>query len=110
MRHTEFILEKRQKEDLNLLKKFKSLANDYLSMNNIERRQIADRLAQAERKITRRTVESVTGAGSIASVAGNVGAGGMQRRNPDGTAVNALDSDTPLMGKKRTKKKKTKEV
>ena len=47
-----------------------------------------------------------TGAGAVATVAGAVG--GMQKRNPDGTAVNALDQDNLLGGK--TKKKKSKKT
>lgn len=47
-----------------------------------------------------------TSAGSIASVSRNVG--GMQRRNPNGTAVNALDQDTGFFGEKTKKKNKKK--
>ena len=46
-----------------------------------------------------------TGSGSVATVVGGVG--GMQKRNPDGTAVNALDQDNLLGGNTKIKKKQT---
>ena len=48
-----------------------------------------------------------TGAGAVATVVGGVG--GMQKRNPDGTAVNALDQDNLLGGKPKKKKNKSKQ-
>ncbi len=48
-----------------------------------------------------------TSAGSVAAVAAPIG--GMQSRqpkNPDGTAKNALDSDTLMAGKKKKTKSK----
>ncbi len=49
-------------------------------------------------------IKEDTTAGSIATVASSVG--GMQRRNPNGTAVNALDQDSNIFGNKKRKKKK----
>ena len=46
-----------------------------------------------------------TGAGSVATAVGGVGA--MQKRNPDGTAKNALDQDN-LFGNKKKKPKRKK--
>ena len=45
-----------------------------------------------------------TTSGSIATVA--TGGMTMQRRNVDGTAVNALDQDENIFGKRRKKKEK----
>ena len=47
-----------------------------------------------------------TTAGAIATVATPVGGNKMQKRNPDGTAKNALDSDTLMAGKKKKTKNK----
>ena len=48
-----------------------------------------------------------TSAGSVSAVPMSVG--GMQKRNPDGTAVSALDQDTNIFGNgKKTKKNKKK--
>ena len=52
-------------------------------------------------------VSETTSAGSVAAVAAPIG--GMQSRqpkNPDGTARNALDSDTLMAGKKKKTKSK----
>ena len=46
-----------------------------------------------------------TGAGSVATAVGGIGA--MQKRNPDGTAKNALDQDS-LFGNKKKKSKSKK--
>lgn len=114
MRHKEFILEKDQKDDLNHISKLKTLAGNHLDLGSVETKRIFDRFKKAENRvrlrtrgspgIRRSTAESVTSASSVASVSGNVSTS-MQRRNPNGTAVNALDSDTPLMGKKKNSKK-----
>jgi len=112
MRHKEFILEKDQKDDLNHISKLKTLAGNHLDLGSVETKRIFDRFKKAENRVRlrtkghnrRSTAESVTSASSVASVSGNVGTS-MQRRNPNGTAVNALDSDTPLMGKKKNSKK-----
>jgi len=57
--------------------------------------------------ILRETASSgATSAGGIASVSGSIG--GTQRRNPNGTAVNALDQDTGFFGDNPKKKKRKK--
>jgi hypothetical protein len=59
--------------------------------------------------IVKQRIGETTSAGSVAAVAAPIG--GMQSRqpkNPDGTAKNALDSDTLMAGKK--KKPKTKKA
>jgi hypothetical protein len=57
-------------------------------------------------EIMNESTSGATSAGSIASVNGAIG--GVQRRNPDGTAINALDMKDTLFGdvKKPNKKKK----
>jgi len=52
-------------------------------------------------------VSETTTSGSIASIATPMG--GMQKRNPDGTAKNALDMKNNLMGTKKSTKKSKKE-
>ena len=53
-------------------------------------------------------IVETTSAGSVASVATPVGGKSMmQKRNPDGTAKNALDSDN-LFGNKKKKPKRNK--
>ena len=47
-------------------------------------------------------LETTSSAISVAPTA----VGGMQKRNPDGTAKNALDGDTLMAGKKRKRKAK----
>ena len=48
-----------------------------------------------------------TTAGAVAAVATPVGGKSMmQKRNPDGTAKNALDGDTQMAGKKKKPKSK----
>ena len=47
-----------------------------------------------------------TTAGAVAAVATPIGGNKMQKRNPDGTAKNALDSDTLMAGKKKKRKNK----
>ena len=49
---------------------------------------------------------SIGGIGSGMIAVAPVGVGGMQKRNPDGTAKNALDQDNLLGGTKKKKKKK----
>lgn len=49
-------------------------------------------------------IKEDTTSGSIATVASSVG--GMQKRNPNGTAVNALDQDSNIFGNKKKKKEK----
>lgn len=56
-------------------------------------------------KITDILQENTT-SGSIASVATPIG--GMQKRNPDGTAINALDIKSNIFGNKKKKKKSDK--
>jgi len=56
--------------------------------------------------IDKNILDETTSAGSVASVATPVG--GMvsrQMKNADGTAKNALDMDTNIMGQKKKKKK-----
>ena len=56
--------------------------------------------------IDKNILDETTSAGSVASVATPVG--GMvsrQMKNADGTAKNALDMDTNIMGQKKNKKK-----
>lgn len=48
----------------------------------------------------------IGGIGSSMIAVAPVGVGGMQKRNPDGTAKNALDQDSLLGGTKKKKKKK----
>ena len=48
----------------------------------------------------------IGGIGSGMIAVAPVGVGGMQKRNPDGTAKNALDQDNLLGGNKKKKKKK----
>ena len=48
----------------------------------------------------------IGGIGSGMIAVAPVGVGGMQKRNPDGTAKNALDQDSLLGGTKKKKKKK----
>tara|TARA_Y100000991_G_scaffold212475_1_gene196660 strand:+ start:324 stop:1553 length:1230 start_codon:yes stop_codon:yes gene_type:complete len=50
--------------------------------------------------------EEASGMGTASIAVAPVGVGGMQKRNPDGTAVNALDQDNLLGGTKKKKKKK----
>lgn len=50
-------------------------------------------------------LQETTTSASIATSIGSIG--GMQKRNPDGTAINALDQQTPIFGNKKPKKKKT---
>lgn len=47
-------------------------------------------------------INETTTSGSIASATSAVG--GIQKRNPDGTAVNALDQDKNIFGTKKKKK------
>ena len=51
-------------------------------------------------------IKEDTTSGSIATV--NSSVGGMQRRNPNGTAINALDQDSNIFGTKKQKKSKKK--
>ena len=52
-------------------------------------------------------IVETTSAGAIASVATPVGGKSMmEKRNPDGTAKNALDMDTNIMGQKKKRKNK----
>ena len=52
-------------------------------------------------------ITETTSAGSVAAVATPIGGKGkMQKRNPDGTAKNALDSDTLMAGKKKKPQRK----
>ena len=54
--------------------------------------------------------EEASGMGTSSIAVAPVGVGGMQKRNPDGTAKNALDQDNLLGGQtKKNKKKKSSE-
>jgi hypothetical protein len=53
--------------------------------------------------------EEANGMGTSSIAVAPVGVGGMQKRNPDGTAKNALDQDNLLGGTKKKKKKKLSE-
>ena len=54
--------------------------------------------------------EEASGMGTSSIAVAPVGVGGMQKRNPDGTAKNALDQDNLLAGQtKKNKKKKSSE-
>jgi hypothetical protein len=54
-------------------------------------------------------ISETTTAGAIASVSTPMNGMKMQKRNPDGTAKNALDVDTNIMGNKKKAKKNKKE-
>ncbi len=55
--------------------------------------------------MVKQRIGETTSAGSVASVAAPIG--GMQKRNPDGTAKNALDGDN-IFGKPKNKSRKSK--
>jgi hypothetical protein len=57
----------------------------------------------------RQDVGETTTAGAIASVSAPMNGMQMQKRNPDGTAKNALDVDTNIMGNKKKAKKNKKD-
>lgn len=57
----------------------------------------------------RQDVGETTTAGAIASVSAPMNGMKTQKRNPDGTAKNALDVDTNIMGNKKKAKKNKKD-
>lgn len=93
----------RDKDDLRA--KRKAIQDLQLDPNTSKDPELKKEIAKRKRALDMEesATSGGTGSGSVAVAVGGVGA--MQKRNPDGTAKNALDGDTLMAGKKKKKSK-----